>query len=52
MILPENNNVLSLAAHKWLREAGDYASPHYLHLLTLASPSRHRWIEIRSAASP
>ena len=37
MILPENNNVLSLAAHKWLREAGEYAPPHYLHLLTLAS---------------
>jgi hypothetical protein len=37
MILPENNNVLSLAAHKWLREAGEYAPQHYLHLLTLAS---------------
>jgi len=36
MILPENKNVLSLAAHKWLREAGEYTSPHYLHLLTLA----------------
>jgi hypothetical protein len=37
MILPENKSVLSLAAHKWLREVGEYAPPHYLHLLTLAS---------------
>src|SRR5262249_25846821 len=37
LILPENQNVLSLAAHKWLREAGEYAAPHYLHVLTLAS---------------
>jgi hypothetical protein len=37
VVLPENKNVLSLAAHKWLREAGEYAPPHYLHLLTLAS---------------
>ena len=37
MILPENKNVLSLAAHKWLRKAGEYAPPHYLHLLTSAS---------------
>ena len=29
--------MLSLAAHKWLREAGAYAPPHDLHLLTLAS---------------
>src|SRR5262249_61173970 len=36
MILPENKNVLSLAAHKWLREAGEDTSPHDLHLLTLA----------------
>jgi hypothetical protein len=37
LVLSENNNVLSLAAHKWLREAGQYAPQHYLHLLTLAS---------------
>jgi hypothetical protein len=37
LILRENKNVLSLAAHKWLREAGAYAPPHDLHLLTLAS---------------
>jgi hypothetical protein len=37
MILTENKNVLSLAAHKWLREAGEYAPPLSLHLLTLAS---------------
>jgi hypothetical protein len=37
MILPENKNVLSLASHKWLREAGEYAPPHYLHLITLAT---------------
>jgi hypothetical protein len=37
MVLPENKNVLNLAAHKWLWEAGEYAPPHYLHLLTLAS---------------
>jgi hypothetical protein len=35
-VLPENNNVLSLAAHKWLREAGEHVPPHHLHLLTLA----------------
>jgi hypothetical protein len=37
MTLPENKNVLSRAAHKWLREAGEYAPAPYLHLLTLAS---------------
>jgi hypothetical protein len=37
MVLPENNNVLSMAAHRWLRQAGEYAPPHYLYLLTLAS---------------
>jgi hypothetical protein len=37
MTLPENKNVLSLASHKWLREAGEFAPPHCLHLLTLAS---------------
>src|SRR5262249_25594929 len=35
-ILCENKNVLSLAAHKWLRETGGYAPPHELHLLTRA----------------
>jgi hypothetical protein len=37
LVLPENNNLLNRAAHKWLREAREYAPPHYLHLLTLAS---------------
>ena len=37
LILRENKNGLSLAAHKWLQEAGAYAPPHDLHLLALAS---------------
>jgi hypothetical protein len=37
MVVPENSNVLNIAAHKWLREAGEYAPPHCLHLLTLTS---------------
>jgi hypothetical protein len=34
--LPQNNNPLNLAAHKWLREARASAPPHDLHLLSLA----------------
>jgi hypothetical protein len=36
LVLPENNNLLNRAAHKWLREAREYAPPDSLHLLTLA----------------
>jgi hypothetical protein len=35
-VLPENNNLLNRAAHKWLREAREHAPPDNLHLLTLA----------------
>jgi hypothetical protein len=34
--LPQNNNPLNRAAHKWLREARALAPQHDLHLLSLA----------------
>jgi hypothetical protein len=34
--LPQNNNPLNRAAHKWLREARASAPPNDLHLLSLA----------------